>query len=280
MIPPARGESAPQFAPEDSAGVEAVEEPVVQPVADVVSIDRAEEPTEDDHPVDVDQVSAELHVAPTMADLERIWPQLVAGVRENLGARREALFREAMPGSVEGSTLVLTVPASMGFHLEQLKDDGSLGVYITERASSLLGGSVIIDFRSSDASGLGVLAAGSRSGRGRGSPDPGQGHLDGSTGRRHGSAVVARRRLRRHSGRRRVATRYRPPATGKNAASPTETHWGELMVSPRTQWSDHSTTRDLRVAGGGSLSLTPTTLIFMLSDMRKLIGLGLGGSLG
>ena len=158
MIPPARGESAPQIAPEDSAGVEAVEEPVVQPVADVVSIDRAEEPTEDDHPVDVDQVSAELHVAPTMADLERIWPQLVAGVRENLGARREALFREAMPGSVEGSTLVLTVPASMGFHLEQLKDDGSLGVYITERASSLLGGSVIIDFRSSGASGLGVLA--------------------------------------------------------------------------------------------------------------------------
>ena len=98
MIPPARGESAPQIAPEDSAGVEAVEEPVVQPVADVVSIDRAEEPTEDDHPVDVDQVSAELHVAPTMADLERIWPQLVAGVRENLGARREALFPRGHAG--------------------------------------------------------------------------------------------------------------------------------------------------------------------------------------
>ena len=159
LLPSARQETAPE---NDQATVEQVGEQVdpdettqsaVQPLAEVVSIDRAGESAAAGQPVTGDQVSADLHVAPTMADLERIWPQLVAGVRDDLGARREALFREAMPGGVEGSTLVLTVPASMGFHLDQLKADDQLDRYISDRASSLLGGSVTIEFRSTDQAG-------------------------------------------------------------------------------------------------------------------------------
>ena len=102
-------------------------------------------------------MTADLRVAPTMADLERIWPQLVAGVRDELGARREALVREAMPGGVEGTTLVLTVPENMGFHLEQLITDETLAQYITDRASALLGGRVMVAFRPSDGSATAVV---------------------------------------------------------------------------------------------------------------------------
>ena len=136
---------------------EVAPKPPIQPVADVVPIDRSDpkpvvEPSPEVVEADADavepqQFNADLRIAPTLSDLERIWPQLVAGVRDDLGARREALFREAMPGSVEGETLVLTVPESMGFHLEQLRVDDSLSGYVAERASDLLGGRVTVDFR-------------------------------------------------------------------------------------------------------------------------------------
>jgi DNA polymerase-3 subunit gamma/tau len=85
---------------------------------------------------------------PGAADLERIWPQLVAGVRNDLGARREAMLREAMPDGVEGSTLMLGVPAHLDFHLEQLRSDEGLHRYLAEKAAALLGGRVEVEFRS------------------------------------------------------------------------------------------------------------------------------------
>ena len=89
-----------------------------------------------------------MEAVPTAADLERVWPQLVAGVRNDLGARREAMLREAIPSGVEGSTLILVVPAHLDFHLEQLRSDSSLARYLADRAGQLLGGSVRVAFRS------------------------------------------------------------------------------------------------------------------------------------
>lgn len=131
----------------DKAPAEAPEPPAVDAGPDLEApvAAGADEVTEVEEPAE-----PVLSAAPTMNDLERIWPQLVAGVRDELGARREALFREAMPGDVEGETLVLTVPASMEFHLEQLVADDGLATYITGRATSLLGRPVRVAFRSSD----------------------------------------------------------------------------------------------------------------------------------
>lgn len=84
------------------------------------------------------------------ADLERIWPQLVASVRNELGARREAVLREAMPGGVSGHTLFFEVPAHMGFHLEQLQSDTRLSEYLTAKAGELLHRHVQVEFRSGD----------------------------------------------------------------------------------------------------------------------------------
>lgn len=158
-VAPAAVAAAPEPAPvfEVPEQVNTEDHPV-QPVADVVPLEPKAEPEQADHPAaagppPVEEVSAPvggLTAAPTLADLERIWPQLVAGVRNELGARREALFREAMPGGVEGSTLVLTVPESMGFHLEQLIADEKLASFVTTRATELLGHPVLVGFRSSD----------------------------------------------------------------------------------------------------------------------------------
>ena len=164
-------EAAPIFEVPANVDTTAPDEPVVQPIADVVPIDRGFEPevaikgrdevADSAAETPVEQPVVALTAAPTMADLERIWPQLVAGVRDELGARREALFREAMPGGVEGSMLVLTVPGNMTFHLEQLIADEKLAAYVISRAGALLGGAVSVGFRVSEgaASGSAVEAA-------------------------------------------------------------------------------------------------------------------------
>ena len=88
---------------------------------------------------------------PTEADLDRIWPQLVAGVGQDLGIVRGALFRDAIPGGVEGFTLVFTVPAGMDYHLDRLSSDAELKSYLAQRASGLLGRRISVSFRSADA---------------------------------------------------------------------------------------------------------------------------------
>jgi DNA polymerase-3 subunit gamma/tau len=84
----------------------------------------------------------------TLSQFESVWPALVAGVRDDLGPRRQALFREASPGSVQGSTVTLYLPDHLSFHLEQLQSDELVKEIVEARAAELLGGSIRIQFRS------------------------------------------------------------------------------------------------------------------------------------
>ena len=84
----------------------------------------------------------------TLSQFESVWPALVAGVRDDLGPRRQALFREASPGSVQGSTVTLHLPDHLSFHLEQLQEDDLVREVVEARAAELLGGSIRIQFRS------------------------------------------------------------------------------------------------------------------------------------
>ena len=163
---------SPQFGPapvaastaRPSRGAPPEPSPAIQPEAQVVSPDRAAgalaaasaPPPRDPPEIDVALPEASsgskagVDQPPTPADLDRIWPQLMAGVRESLGYRRAALFRDAIPGGVEGFTLVFTVPAA--FHLEQLSTDAELKRYLAELAAGLLGGRVSVSFRAADGS--------------------------------------------------------------------------------------------------------------------------------
>ena len=80
-------------------------------------------------------------------DLQSAWPALVAGVRDILGSRKYALFREASPGAVEGSTLIMHLPEHRSFHLQQLKSDPTVAAIVATKASDLLGAQVTVEFR-------------------------------------------------------------------------------------------------------------------------------------
>jgi len=84
----------------------------------------------------------------TMESFRSIWPGLFGGLRELLGARRWALFRETEPGGVEGSTLIIHVRHD--FHLESLKGDPAVAAVVATKAGDLLGGSVSVQFRPAD----------------------------------------------------------------------------------------------------------------------------------
>ena len=73
----------------------------------------------------------------SLAALDRVWPQLVAAVRDRMGPRREALFRDATPHRVENGTIYLTVPSE--FFLNSLENDEDLKSFATEQAAALLG---------------------------------------------------------------------------------------------------------------------------------------------
>lgn len=81
-----------------------------------------------------------------LAAFKRIWPALSARIKDELGNRRHALFREARPGLVDGATLVIHVPSHLGFHLEQMVSDPQFVAAVSAEASSLLGGSVAARF--------------------------------------------------------------------------------------------------------------------------------------
>jgi hypothetical protein len=87
-----------------------------------------------------------------LAAFKRIWPALSARVKGELGNRRHALFREARPGRVDGSTLVIHVPSHLGFHLEQMVSDPQFAAAVSAEASSLLGGPVTARFVADNAS--------------------------------------------------------------------------------------------------------------------------------
>ncbi len=83
----------------------------------------------------------------TLAQVNDVWPALFAGLRELLGARRWALFREATPVAVEGDTLVLGVKHD--FHLESLQSDPAISNIVSTKVGDLLGGAVKVAFRRS-----------------------------------------------------------------------------------------------------------------------------------
>ncbi len=80
-----------------------------------------------------------------LAKVEAVWPALFGSLRDLLGARRWALFREAKPAAVEGDTLILDVEHD--FHLEALQQDPAITSIVATKAGDLLGGAVTVVFR-------------------------------------------------------------------------------------------------------------------------------------
>lgn len=87
----------------------------------------------------------------TLEQFQAVWPGLYGGLRDVLGARRWAFFRETEPGGVEGNTLVIGVRHD--FHLEALRTDPAVASIVATRAGDLLGGEVRVDFRAASADG-------------------------------------------------------------------------------------------------------------------------------
>jgi DNA polymerase-3 subunit gamma/tau len=94
-----------------------------------------------DEPAGEDQPPIDI----SFEQLQRIWPGLFGGLRDLLGARRWAFFREAVPAAVERNTIILEV--AHDFHLSSLEQDDAVGPIVAAKASDLLGGSVKVKFR-------------------------------------------------------------------------------------------------------------------------------------
>jgi hypothetical protein len=75
----------------------------------------------------------------SLEQVQQAWPQVFGSMRTALGPRRQALFREATPGLVEGSTLELWVPGHLSFHLEQLQGDQEVLDLVANTVASVLG---------------------------------------------------------------------------------------------------------------------------------------------
>lgn len=117
------------------------EEPEAPPVAEAAPEPEAPTPTAPAaEPVDID-----------LRGFESTWPVIVARIRDELGPRRHALVKEAVPVSAEGGVVTLHVPSHMVFHLEQLKADTELQGLITSIAADSLGGAITLAFESSEA---------------------------------------------------------------------------------------------------------------------------------
>lgn len=76
--------------------------------------------------------------------VQKVWPGLFGGLRDVLGARRWAFFREAVPAAVEGNTIVLEV--AHDFHYQSLQDDQAVGRIVATKAGDLLGVPVQVRF--------------------------------------------------------------------------------------------------------------------------------------
>ncbi len=85
-----------------------------------------------------------------LAVLDEKWPAIVAQIRDAAGPRRFAMFREAKPAAVDGSTLVLELPTSMVFHLDALSEDDRLRAIVTGVLSEALGGAVGVRYQAGD----------------------------------------------------------------------------------------------------------------------------------
>jgi DNA polymerase-3 subunit gamma/tau len=136
-VPPA-GAAASPLAASASDMAPAVEPAPVQQVA--VSSDNSEpaELVEPTLPVPAVQIDV------SFDQLQKVWPGLFGSLRDVLGARRWAFFREAVPASVDGDVIVLEV--AHDFHLQSLQEDDAVAAIVATRASDLLGGPVRVRF--------------------------------------------------------------------------------------------------------------------------------------
>jgi DNA polymerase III subunit gamma/tau len=96
---------------------------------------------EDDGPETEDQPPIDI----SFEQLQKVWPGLFGGLRDLLGARRWAFFREAVPAAVERNTIILEV--AHDFHLSSLEQDDAVAPIVAAKASDLLGGPVKVRFR-------------------------------------------------------------------------------------------------------------------------------------
>ncbi len=128
---PSRTDEAPT-APRDRADADAAA--LARAAAPLVSDHVAEAPETPGPPIDI-----------SFEQLQKVWPGLFGGLRDLLGARRWAFFREAVPAAVEGNTIVLEV--AHDFHLTSLEQDDAVAPIVAAKASDLLGGPVRVKFR-------------------------------------------------------------------------------------------------------------------------------------
>lgn len=77
--------------------------------------------------------------------LKSVWPGLFGSLRDVLGARRWAYFREAVPVGVDGNVIILEV--AHDFHYQSLQADDVVTAIVATRASDLLGGEVGVRFQ-------------------------------------------------------------------------------------------------------------------------------------
>ncbi|MGA7228452.1 MAG: DNA polymerase III subunit gamma/tau [Acidimicrobiia bacterium] len=92
---------------------------------------------EDDEP-------APVSIDVSFDQLQKVWPGLFGSLRDVLGARRWAFFREAVPAGVDGDVIILEV--AHDFHLQSLQEDDAVSAIVATRAGDLLGGSVRVRF--------------------------------------------------------------------------------------------------------------------------------------
>lgn len=81
----------------------------------------------------------------TLEQLNNVWAGLFGSLRDVLGARRWAYFREAVPAGVQGNTIILEV--AHDFHYQSLNSDDAVTSIVATRASDLLGSQVHVRFR-------------------------------------------------------------------------------------------------------------------------------------
>jgi DNA polymerase III subunit gamma/tau len=125
-------EPAPRSAPQADPRPEPTDE-LARAAAPLVSEDRSDQ-TDDRPPIDI-----------SFEQLQKIWPGLFGGLRDLLGARRWAFFREAVPAAVERNTIILEV--AHDFHLTSLEQDDAVAPIVAAKAGDLLGGPVKVRFR-------------------------------------------------------------------------------------------------------------------------------------
>ncbi len=200
--PATDSESSPAAAPERS--VEPSPEPVTPPEPDLdEQLVAAAAPLvgEPDARADAEGL--------TIEKFRSVWPQLFGGLRDLLGARRWALFRETEPMDVRGSTLIVGV--RHGFHLKSLEADPAAASIVATRAGDLLGGAVTVVFAPAD----GSIAAGDDEEarpRRRAEPEPEpeprpRSRSDGRGARRSDRPLQTHRRRTRRDRHRRIRRR-------------------------------------------------------------------------